>query len=131
MARIVTGKNHDLDTHISESTQRLGQKTFNHQHGSVGMKILGIELAVPPLERTIRGARWLISTIFVLAILTAVIGGDMHDVPKSGLHWLPMVALWTWGWDPLKQGPPAWILGVLAWIGSTALTALVIHIFVG
>ncbi|RMM39418.1 hypothetical protein ALQ79_200640 [Pseudomonas amygdali pv. lachrymans] len=94
------------------------------------MKVLGIELVQPPLERTLKGAKWLLSNLLVLAIITAVIGGDMHGVPNVGLQWLPMVALWTWGWDPLKQGPPAWILGVMAWIGSTVLTAVVIHMFV-
>lgn len=122
---------HEIARLNSETVLHQGHKSSSHQIGNAGMKVLGIELVEPPLERTIRGARWLLTTLLVLAAITAVIGGNMQDVPKAGLHWLPMVALWTWGWDPFKQGLPAWILGVLAWIGSTLLTALVILVFVG
>lgn len=121
---------HEIARNNSESALHQGPKGSSYQIGGAGMKVLGIELVQPPLERTLKGAKWLLSNLLVLAIITAVIGGDMHGVPKVGLQWLPMVALWTWGWDPLKQGPPAWILGVMAWIGSTVLTAVVIHMFV-
>lgn len=129
-SHIVTEIAHGIARLNSASALHQGHTSSSNQIGGARMKIMGVELAEPPLERTIRGARWLLSTLLVLAVITAVTGGNMHDVPKAGLQWLPMVALWTWGWDPFKQGPPAWILGVFAWIGSTVLTALVIHYFV-
>lgn len=93
------------------------------------MHVLGIELTVPTRARNIQAIRWLFSALLLLGFITAFTGGKMHDVPRAGLQWLPMVALWSWGWDPLRQGPPSWIVGVVAWTLSTIFAAFVVHFF--
>lgn len=91
------------------------------------MVVLGVKLKVPTMERTAQAVRWLVSSTLLMLLVTAVTGGNMQDATKASLQWLPMAALWSWGWDPLRQGPSSWPLGVIVWVMSSIIVASVVH----
>lgn len=93
------------------------------------MNILGIELTKPTRKRNIEACLWLVAYVLINWVITGLTGESMKEVPGTALVWLPHAVLWTFGWDPLRQGPPAWLIGAVLYIPSTHLAAIAIHAF--
>lgn len=89
------------------------------------MKILSIELQAPTPQRQYQALAYLGYYLGINFAICALTNGSIKAVIASAITCLPLLVLWTFGWNPFKQGFSSWVLGIVIFIPSAVVTNLI------